>query len=117
MTGSKLRARERQRLRVEVEAAVVELPLPYVIEVVAKQLDVTSGRFDVSMRGGFLHEVTRRDRFFEVRWYDGTLVQQFGDEKFIPAGLWQRPPQVARRSVSLLHRNMVWRPKSDPGPA
>lgn len=115
--SSKLRSRNRQRLRAGVYATVSELPLPYVLEAVAKELEVTRGRFEVSVRDGFLQEVIRRHRHFDVLWHDGTIVQQFGDEKFIPAGLWERPPQVSRRIVSPLHRNVAWRMKHDPGAA
>jgi hypothetical protein len=117
MSSPKLRSRNRQRLRAGVYATVLELPLPYVLEAVAKELDVRSGRFEVSVSDGFLREVIRRDRFFDVRWYDGTMVRQFGDEKFIPAGLWERPPRVTRRIVHPWHRNVAWRSKLDPGPA
>jgi hypothetical protein len=115
MASPRLNAQGRQRLRARVYTTVSELPLPYVVEAVARELDVTKGRFEVSMSDGFLREVIRRDRFFDVRWYDGTIVQQFGDEKFIPAGLWERPPEVARRIVRQVNRNQAWRLKTDPG--
>jgi hypothetical protein len=104
MSSSRLRSRDRQQLRAEVYASVGELPIPYVLEAVAQQLEVRSGTFEVTLRDGFLSEVIRKNRFFEVRWGTGEVFEQFGHEKFFPSGLWERPPQVSKRIVSPYHR-------------
>ncbi len=94
-----MRSRDKQRLRAEAAKAVDELPLPYVLEAVAKLLDVRTGTFEISMRDGFLSHVTRRQRYFEYRGFDLKLYGAFGDERLTPAGLWERPPQIAGRRV------------------
>jgi hypothetical protein len=99
MSSSKLRSDDRQRLRAKAQAAVADLPIPYVLEAVAKRLDVSHGRFEVSVHHGFLEHVIRRSRWFEYRDLDGRWYRQFGDEKLIPAGLWERPLRVSTRIV------------------
>jgi len=94
-----MRSRDKQRLRAEAAKAVAELPLPYVLEAVAKQLDVETGKFNVSMLRGFLVDVTRTDRWYEYGGFDGKLWGAWADEILTPTGLWECPPQVARRRI------------------
>jgi hypothetical protein len=97
MHGSKLRSRDRQRLRAEVDGVVGELPLPYALEALAKRLDVSTGRFDVWMRDGFLREVTRFDRSYDLRLPDGRVFPFVGAETFTPERLWEPSLRPSRR--------------------
>jgi hypothetical protein len=110
-----MRSRDKQRLRAETAKAVAELPLPYVIEAVAKQLDVESGKFTVSMLRGFLVEVTRTDRWYEYRAFGPELWGAWADETLTPAGLLERPPQVGRRRIWTGGRTVIQ--QADPGQA
>ncbi len=68
------------------------------------------------MRDGFLQHVIRRGRYFEAPHYRHGRALQYGDEKFVPAGLWEQPPRVARRIIDPYYRNQYWVPPDDPGP-
>jgi hypothetical protein len=92
MKRSQMRSRDRQRLRAEVGAAIAEMPIPYAIEALAKELDVSDGEIEISMRNGFLRSLVRFNRTHDVPLADGTTV--FGvptDEHFRPDRLWTRP--------------------------
>lgn len=97
MSSSRLRSDDRQRLRAEVEKLVRPLPLPYALEAVAKRLEVSDGRFDVSMKEGFLRQVTRFHRPYDLRLLDGRMFPFVGDETFTPDRLWKLPFRPTRR--------------------
>jgi hypothetical protein len=97
MQNSKLRSRDRQRLRAEVDVVVCELPIPYALEALAKRLDVRTGRFDVWMREGFLREVTRFNRSYDLRLVDGRVFPFVGAETFTPDRLWEASLRPSRR--------------------
>jgi hypothetical protein len=97
MHSSKLRSRDRQRLRAEVDAVVSELPIPYALEALAKRLDVRTGLFEVWMSDGFLREVTRLNRSYDLRLPDGRVFPLVGAETFTPERLWEPSLRPSRR--------------------